>query len=141
MTHRPFVEQSRGDVSRQRLASSSSFAGLLSVQQALQQVPDVRHATLLISDSNFFGGSNQGATTTHMFSAGIVLSRRITDFDSLANRLAGIILDHDPSAGKVDKIAISIRYGYDIGIASAWQRRNFVLSPAQWRKRLPGLPE
>ena len=123
----------------QRLESSVPFAALLSVQQALQQDPDVRHATAVASVSKFFG-KNRSATTTHIFISNIVLSRRVTDFDSLSNRLAGIILNHDPSAEKEDKIAISIRYGYDIGIASAWRSRMFAFSPEQWRKRLSRLP-
>ena len=87
----------------QRLESSVPFAALLSVQQALQQDPDVRHATAAV-------------------------------------RLARIILDRDPSAEKENQIAISIRYGYDIGIASAWRRRVFAFSPDQWRKRLSRVP-
>jgi|SRR5581483_2046236 len=123
----------------QKLESSVPFAALLSVQQALQRDPDVRHATAVVSVDKFFG-KNQSATTTHIFISNIVLSRRVTDFDSLSNRLARIILDRDPSAEKEDEIAISIRYGYDIGIASAWRSRVFAFSPDQWRKRLSRLP-
>jgi uncharacterized RDD family membrane protein YckC len=118
----------------QRITSSSPFARLMSLQQALQQDPDVRHASAIIGVSKFFG-KDQSTTTTHIFSSDIVLSRRVTDFDSLANRLARIILDHDPSTEKEDEIVISIHYGYDIGIASAWRSRNFAFSPEQWRKR------
>ena len=118
----------------QRITSSSPFARLMSLQQALQQDPDVRHARAIIGVSKFFG-KDQSTTTTHIFSSDIVLSRRVTDFDSLANRLARIILDHDPSTEKEDEIVISIHYGYDIGIASAWRSRNFAFSPEQWRKR------
>jgi uncharacterized RDD family membrane protein YckC len=123
----------------QRLANSGPFAVLLSVQQALQQDPDVRHATAVIGVNKFFG-KDQSTTTTHLFSSNIVLSRRVRDFDYLANRLAQIILNHDPSAEREDEIAISIHYGYDIGIASAWQSRNFAFSPEQWRKRISRLP-
>ena len=118
----------------QRITSSSPFVRLMSLQQALQQDPDVRHASAIIGVSKFFG-KDQSTTTTHIFSSDIVLSRRVTDFDSLANRLARIILDHDPSTEKEDEIVISIHYGYDIGIASAWRSRNFAFSPEQWRKR------
>lgn len=123
----------------QRLSSSLPFAELLSVQQALQKDPDVRHATAVVGVSKFFG-KNQSATTTHIFSSHIVLSRRVADIESLSNRLARIILDHDPSAEKENVIAISISYGYDIGIASGWQIRSFAFSPEQWRKRFSGLP-
>ena len=53
----------------------------------------------------------------------------------MANRLARIILDRYPSAAKEDVIGLSIVYGYDIGIASAWHSQNFTFSPEQWRKR------
>jgi hypothetical protein len=59
----------------------------------------------------------------------------VKDLDSLANRLARITLERDPSAENKDKIGISIIYGYDIGIASARESRNFSLSPQQWRNR------
>jgi hypothetical protein len=118
----------------QRLASAEPFVELLSVQQALQQEPGVRHATASVGVSKFVS-SNKGATTTHTFSSRISLSRRVTDLDSLANRLARIIEDRDPAADKEDVIAISIVYGYDIGIASAWQGKNFTFLPEQWRER------
>jgi hypothetical protein len=118
----------------QRVATSDMFAGLLSVQQGLQQEPGVRHATAYIGVNKFFS-KNQGTTTKHIFSSKIFLSRRVADLDSLANRLARIILDRDPAAAKEDVIAISIIYGYDIGIASSWRSRNFAFSPDQWRKR------
>ena len=119
----------------QRLASSIPFVGLSSVQQALQQDPDVRHASAVIGVSKYFG-KDHDAATTHVFSSNIVLSRRVTDIDALANRLARIILGHDPSAEKEDEIAIFVTYGYDIGIASASQSRSFIFSPEQWRNRL-----
>jgi RDD family len=118
----------------QRLASSDQFAGLLSAQQGLQQEPGVRHATASIGVNKFVSNS-KGATTTHIFSSRVFLSRRVTDFDSLANRLARIILDRDSSATNQDVIEISIVYGYDIGIASAWRSKNFAFSPSEWRKR------
>lgn len=123
----PFVSQ--------RLEKSAPFAGLLAVQQGLQSQPEVRHAAAIVGVNKFFS-TGHSATTTHVFSARVVLSRRITDFDSLADRLVQIILSRDPAAANVDQIAISIVYGYDIGIASASRSRNFVYSPEQWRQRI-----
>jgi uncharacterized RDD family membrane protein YckC len=47
----------------QRLASSLPFATLRSVQQALQQDPDVRHASALVGVSKFFGKDGSATTT------------------------------------------------------------------------------
>lgn len=121
-----------------RLASTDLFVNLLSVQQGLQRDPDVRHATVNIGVNKAFD-KNRGTTTTHIFNSRIFLARRVTEPDSLANRSARIILDRDPSADKEDVIAISIIYGYDIGIASAWRSQDFAFSPEQWRKRFSPL--
>jgi uncharacterized RDD family membrane protein YckC len=123
-----------------QVAGSLPFVELLSVQQALQRDPDVRHATVASGVDKSFG-KDQSATTTHTFTSDIVLSRRVADFDPLANRLAHIILAQDPSAEKENLIAISLHYGYDIGIASGWQSRNFAFSPDGWRKRFSQLPQ
>lgn len=119
----------------QRLQKSAPFAGLLSVQQGLQSQPEVRHAAVIVGVNKFFSTAH-GATTTHVFSARVFLSRRVTDLGSLADRLVQIILSRDPAAANVDQLAISIIYGYDIGIASASHSRNFVYSPEQWRQRI-----
>jgi hypothetical protein len=49
---------------------------------------------------------------------------------------AQITLDRSPAADKEDLITVSIGYGYDIGIASAWSNHNYPYSPARWRRRL-----
>jgi hypothetical protein len=58
------------------------------------------------------------------------------DYNSLANRLAGIILSDYPGIATRDMLTVSVTYGYDIGIFSASQSANFSYSPAQWRERL-----
>jgi uncharacterized RDD family membrane protein YckC len=121
----------------QRLASTDTFVRLLAVQQGLEQEPEVRHATASIR-VNKFTGNNHGTTTTHVFESRLFVARRVTDLNSLADRAARIILDRDPSAGNQDIIAVSITYGYDIGIASAWRTQNFSFSPTQWRTRFLG---
>ena len=98
----------------------------------------MRHASAYIGVDKFFS-KNQGSTTTHVLSSEVFVSRRVPDLDSLANRLARVILDRDPAAAKEDVIAISIFYDYDIGIASAWRSQNFAFSPEQWRKRFSPL--
>jgi uncharacterized RDD family membrane protein YckC len=118
-----------------RLGESQPFSGLLSVQQGLLQVPDVRQASVNLA-VNKFTSSQRGTTTTHVLSSRILLSRRVADLDALANQCAQIMLDRDQTANKEDIIDVSIGYGYDIGIASAWSNHNYPYAPAQWRRRL-----
>jgi uncharacterized RDD family membrane protein YckC len=118
-----------------KLANVEPFVTLRSLQGALQNVQAVRHATLT-SGVHKFVSSTQGTTTRHVLAARIVLSQRISAYDALANQLAQIILQEGPAAEKMDSITISISYGFDIGIASAWRTQNYSFSPAQWRTRL-----
>jgi len=118
-----------------RMAESQPFIDLLSIQRGLLQVPNVRYASVNIG-VNKFSSSQRGTTTTHVLSSRILLSRRVADLDALANECAQITLDRDPASDKEDLITVSIVYGYDIGIASAWSTHNYQHSPAQWRRRL-----
>jgi uncharacterized RDD family membrane protein YckC len=118
-----------------RVAESQPFIGLLSVQRGLLQVPNVRQASVNMG-VNKFSSNQRGTTTTHVLSSRILLSRRVADLDALANECAQITLDRDPAADKEDLITVSIGYGYDIGIASAWSNHNYPYSPTQWRRRL-----
>jgi uncharacterized RDD family membrane protein YckC len=120
--------------STQGLARSATFAPLLSARQGLQQESNVRHVAVTVG-VNRFASRTQGTTTTRILTSKIYLTRRITDPESLANQSARIILERDPSAGGEDAIEISIIYGYDIGIASAWKSQDFTFSPGEWRKR------
>jgi hypothetical protein len=119
---------------RERLANIEPFVDLRIVQQGLLQIPGVRFTAVNVSVNKFF--SNSHATTTqHIFTSRVFLSKRVISCDPLANQLARTILNRDPSVENEDIIAISIIYGYDIGIASSWRTQNFSFSPAQWRKR------
>ena len=118
-----------------QLSSTEPFASLLPLQKALASQPGVQYATATVG-TNWFISTGKGKQSQSNISARVTTSERNVDFDSLANRLARITLDKYPNAAARDVIAVSISYGYDIGIAFARQTRNYVFSPAQWRQRL-----
>lgn len=117
-----------------RLASTEPFASLLPLQKALAGEPGIQYATVS-AGTNWSITVGKGKQSQSNISARVSVSNRNTDFDSLANRLARIVLNSYPNAAERDLIAVSISYGYDIGIASASQTRNYVFSPTQWRRR------
>jgi uncharacterized RDD family membrane protein YckC len=119
----------------QRLAASASFSELASIQQGLQKEPDVWHAAVSIGVTKAFR-TGQATTTTHVCSAQIFFSTPVSNSDPLADRAVQIMLNRDPSITKLDEIAVTIIYGYDIGIASAWRSKTLALSPRQWRQRI-----
>lgn len=124
----------------QMAVKSQPFADLLSVQQGLVRIANVRQAGVTEEVNKFLSGKN-GATTTHVLSARIVLSRAVADRDGLANECAKVMLDRYPAAGADDAITVVIMYGYDIGIASAWENSNYSYTPAQWRHRMASSSE
>jgi uncharacterized RDD family membrane protein YckC len=122
-------------VALKRLAASQPFVDLISIQQGLLEIPYVRQASVY-QGVNKISSSQHGTRTTHVLSSRVLLSRRVADLDALANRCAQVTLARDPAAANEDFITVTIGYGYDIGIASAWSNRNYQYSPAQWRQRL-----
>jgi uncharacterized RDD family membrane protein YckC len=119
----------------QRFLTKAPFAGLLPVQRALQELPDVRYVNLTVFTNTAFV-QNQGSTTRHVVTAQLFIRRPLTSYNSLANQAAQIVLRQYPEANAQDSISIFILYGYDIGIASGWRNRVLNYSPAQWHDRL-----
>jgi len=79
---------------------------------------------------------NRGAQTSTNLTVTVVPVSKAVDPEELANRIARIALDAGQKSAQKDWINVSVSYGYDIGIASAWRRDNFSFTPAQWRERL-----
>jgi uncharacterized RDD family membrane protein YckC len=119
-----------------QLARIEPFVSLLAVQRTLSSEPGIRYATVQVSNSVLVNGD--GSKTTTGFTARVVMASDAIDREVLANRIAQIALDGYPPAGGKAFLAISLSYGYDIGIASAWRSREFAFSPAQWRQRISG---
>lgn len=119
----------------QRLEGSPPFSALSSIQQGLQNEPGVWRASVSMGVTRAFS-TGHGSTTTHVCSASIFFSAPIVNSGPLADRAVRIMLDRDPSIAKLDEIAVTIVYGYDIGIASAWRSKVFGRSPRQWQQRI-----
>ncbi|MFI5460793.1 MAG: hypothetical protein ACHRXM_35730 [Isosphaerales bacterium] len=46
--------------------------------------------------------------------------------------MASIVLSDDPEAMEMDVIGVTITYGYDIGLGSAWKGQSINRSPSEW---------
>ena len=117
-----------------------SFISLLPLQKALASEPGIQYATVAIG-TKWPISSEKGKQSQSYTSVRVTTSGQNADLDSVANRLARITLNSYPNAAAQDLVEVSISYGYDIGIASAWQRRNYAFSPTQWRQRLEPKPK
>lgn len=66
--------------------------------------------------------------------AQVTLKQEPQSPEDAATQIASIILDTHPAAKEQDAIAIILRYGFDIGIASRWQSYRSVLNSHVWRE-------
>ncbi len=115
-----------------RLAQGPTFAPLLSLQQQLMRNEKVRYATV---NQGFFKNFNSGVTTRYL-EVRARLAHRMPDADktALARELADTVLDQYPESTALDSIVITMSYGFDMGIASAWKHNNQKAAPQEWRK-------
>lgn len=118
-----------------RLSNSSPFKEMLVTQEEILNIPNVATAAV---DAGFtaFHSIRGSSTTTSYIATKATLQHKVEDANSLANQIAVVIFDKIPGASEKDVVAINIRYGYDIGIASSWKGTNYAFAPMQWKKRL-----
>jgi len=96
--------------------------------------PEVRSATVFESTSTRYGVAGDGRLRALLVQAAIDSS--LVDGDALATRLAGIALASWPGAARADRIVVVLSYGFDLGLASSWDSREFSYAPDQWRDRV-----
>jgi uncharacterized RDD family membrane protein YckC len=120
-----------------QLAEKEPFVHLLPIQKTLAEEPGVRGVTVQVG-SSFSATMQKGRQSADYLSVRIFSDTRDVDRERLANRVVEMLLGAHADAARKDVIGVSIAYGYDIGIASAWESKSFSFSPAQWRERIAG---
>lgn len=118
-----------------QLAKKEPFASLVSLQKGLSSQHGVRYVSVTAGTSSFASLQNGSHSTTSLSIHAVTDSKDIDQID-LANKIAQFVLGNNAETNKKDIVAVSISYGYDIGISSMWRTQNFVFSPKQWRERL-----
>lgn len=113
-----------------QLHQSKPFKGMLAVQSALSNDPDVAYATVS-SGSSTFSSPNEGPKKVTYVSGQVFLRTKNVADTGLARRLAAVVVENDPEALKKDTIQINMIYGYDIGIAASWSSHAHNFKPLE----------
>tara|TARA_B110000090_G_C12968722_1_gene288012 strand:+ start:91 stop:477 length:387 start_codon:yes stop_codon:yes gene_type:complete len=113
-----------------QLGQSEPFKGMLAVQSALSNNPDVAYATIS-SGWSIFSSTNEGTSTATYVSSQVFLKTDNVNDAELARRLAIIVIANYPEALQKDTIQINLTYGYDIGIASSWSNHAHNFNPLE----------
>lgn len=116
-----------------RLARSVPFADLTALQQEIEQIDNVRAASVFTGKS--FG--SPGRTSFLQINARVYAP--CAEYLDLTERIAAAALANYPDADNLDQLSITLVYGYDIGIASHWQYRQVGHAPQDWRFKLERL--
>jgi uncharacterized RDD family membrane protein YckC len=116
------------------IGNNDFFKPLLVLQQKIMEEPEVSYAG--VTEGQNWSSSATGTKKTTDLDIAAFLKRRVPSEEKLANKLAEIAFTNDPRASQKDVISITLVYGYDIGIASGWQRQPYNFSPQQWQERL-----
>ena len=70
-----------------------------------------------------------------------VMRKKPQSFEEAENNVARLILTNYPNVKDKDFLTVSIVYGFDIGIASGWQRYNASYPPAEWQSKITGVKQ
>jgi hypothetical protein len=117
-----------------RLMKVGPFPGLLSVHERLMASGKL-HSVFVTSGQYWFSGGGESKHSSFIESVAVVRERP-RDYEEVADEIAATVLDTYPGIYGKDGLKVTIRYGYDIGIASSWTSRNFQHSPEEWRNLL-----
>ena len=115
----------------QIIAQKGVFPGLRATQEAIVSSGKVHAATLSVGQT--WNTSNAGRAKTTYLSSNAIWKERPTAVEPAAKDVAKIILEHYPDVMAKDTLVVTVTYGYDIGIASAWRNRTFRHSPVEWK--------
>ena len=107
-----------------RLAQGEHFRDLLSAYEAVNAEPGVQHAQLS-HNTAFRSGSPDVESVVAQVN---LMERRIED-GAFAEHIAGIIFAKDRKAPGMSSIDVTLVYGYDLGIASAWRWKSYRFAP------------
>ena len=119
----------------QRETSRGMLAHLGALYSAVSDDPEVRYAG--VSDITQRRYGLQGAPSQErVVTVSAIVDAGAGEAGALPERLAALVLQRYEPGASADFIAIRVLHGYDIGIASAFERRDFVYTPAQWHDRI-----
>ncbi|MHC4638261.1 MAG: RDD family protein [Planctomycetota bacterium] len=112
------------------IAKKGVFPELLAVQKSIQSTGKVHAATVFVGKSWGSMGGKQWVST--YFHSKAIWKTRPEDYEAAASEVAALVLSEYSKIMEKDVLAITVTYGFDLGIAHAWNKHNFHYSPQEW---------
>ncbi len=121
-----------------KLAKTEFFKELLTVQNSIMNSGLVHSVNVSAGKSFTIKAGTNGEekkAITHV-TINAVLKKKPTDYVMPINKIAKIVLDNYPLIKGKDTLVVKVSYGYNIGIARAWESQMQSHSPKEWRDLL-----
>jgi uncharacterized RDD family membrane protein YckC len=112
------------------IAQKGVFPELLALQKSIQSTGKVHTATAFVGKSWGSMGGKQWEST--YFHSNAIWKTRPEDYQAAASEVASLVLSEYSKIMDKDVLAVTVTYGFDIGIARAWNKQNFHYSPQEW---------
>jgi uncharacterized RDD family membrane protein YckC len=124
------------------LGPLSNLAGRSDTLQGLQEIQRVAQSVVPGAELTAQKGVSAVTSTKSGVSSAEFLQIRVhprqrpSSHEEIANQIAAALLAECPEARAVDRLIISITFGYDIMISTMSTTQNFSHSPKEWAERL-----
>ncbi|HKK01091.1 MAG TPA: RDD family protein [Desulfuromonadales bacterium] len=113
-----------------RLTQMQPFPDLLALQQSLLKTPGI--SAVRVGSGVLYGDGEKSGWTT----VTVTVNERKLYSEETADQVAAITLSQYPEAKQRSRLTVTVVYGYDIGISSAWKSINYSRSPEKWARKL-----
>ena len=107
------------------------LAEIVPVQRTIESLEDVHVAAVMVGKRTAMPPG--GTRVTSYVEATVTLKQRPEDRDKAAMRVAAVVLETYARIAQMDFLAVTVRYGFDIGIASSWRGQTVQFSLEEWR--------
>jgi uncharacterized RDD family membrane protein YckC len=121
-------------VVQRRMDESVLFRQMNGDARVIEGLPGVQRAR--VRDLLLHNAGDAGASKVLRVS--LIRSGSVPNQEILAGQTARLLLQNDRSARGYDEISILVFNGYDIGIATHWNHREFVHTPGEWSQSILG---
>lgn len=112
------------------IAQKGVFPELLALQKSIQSTGKVHTASAFVGKSwGSMGGKRWESTYFH---SNAIWKTRPEDYQAAASEIASLVLSGYSKIMDKDVLAVTVTYGFDIGIAYAWNKQDFHYSPQEW---------
>lgn len=112
------------------MTQQEPFKGLLAIQEAILDEPEVGSATVQIGEAVSYSDEEGSRSTTYVEVHATLISDKTKETD-LAEKIASIVIKEYPEVLNKDVLAINLRYGFDIGIYAQWSNYPHRFDPAE----------